>query len=447
MTTSPRARLRAVLADPRLGRILRDAGLTTSAAAVSAVLGIARNGLLARALGLEGYGSLAVIVSSAALVRQILSVRAWEWATVELSKCVTSRDAGRAGAVLRATWAIGAAVGGLASLVVVALGGVLAERVLEAPALAGTLRLYSLALLASVLDEGSLAALRVSGRHRFVSLYTIGASTLRLAVLVPATVFGGGLRAVVLAIIAGQLLPGLWGALAARRALTETVGDTSGGSVRAILREWRAHAKTVATMSATDTIKTLTGEVDPLLIASLRDAAAVAPYRAAYNVVYGVLQLATPLYMVFYPEMTKAAAAGDAAAVARLVRQITWLGGLVAAGAVTTLVLFAPLVTRLLYGPGFERAATDMRLMAPWALVLAVQWANPLFVSAGRPKWTTLMVGAGLVAKVGAMALLIPRFADMGAAAAWMFYALAVVVTALAQKRRALDALPRKEPA
>lgn len=193
----------------------------------------------------------------------------------------------------------------------------------------------------------------------------------------------------------------------------------------------------LAILSATDSVKALTSEADPLIIGYFRSPESVAPYRAAYQIVTGVHQLAVPLYMVFYPEMTKIAARGDAAALRRLVKQTAVFGAVMAVVVGGMLCLAAPLVVRTLYGAEFAAAATDLRIMAWSLLMLMVQWANPLFVSLGRTMWTLIIVSVMLVVKVTLMLLLVPELGHLGAAIAYTACLVSTVPTAVLLARQA----------
>lgn len=417
--------------DPRLKRLLRDAGLNTAATAVSSGLGLVRSALFARTLGVEGFGRIALVLSMVVLGRQIVSVRAWEWTTVEASHALTAEDPRKFGAVLRASWMIGAAVNVTAFIGLMVLARPACGWVLDDLTLAPLVRWAATQLLVSSFDETNLAILRTLGQFRFVAIFTIGSAILRLVVLAPVVLATKDVVPILMAVSAGQALVAAWLLAHTVRACRERFGVWPSGSARSVFRGWRSHARQIAAMSATDTLKTAAVDGDPMLIAALASPAAVGPYRAAFNVINGILSLMTPLYMTLFPEMTRAAAAKDAPTLRLLVRQSTVIGLLLGGAGAAAIALGAPLIIPLLYGPGFEPAVVDLRWMSLALLVLGVQWANPLFVSLRRPWWTLTMIAGGLMFKLACFALLIPTRSHEGAAIGYAANGIAIIVVAL----------------
>lgn len=434
-------RVRHVFRDHAIRRMIRDAGWNTSAQVAGAVLAIVRSALVARFLGVSDFGRLAIVVSTVTLVRQILSMRGWEWTMVHLSRAVVARDAAQAGRIVKASYALGLSVNGLATLAVFFVAPWIAGGVLHEPGLGPLLRLQGLTLVAAWADDSSLAVMRVLSRFGWLAAYTGLASLGRLIAIVPALALGYGLVGVVVATIAAQVVASTWLLVESRRDLRRRFPEGMPGRLADLRGEWGAHARMLLTLSLTDTVKTIGGDSDPLIIGYLASAATVAPYRAAFNVVYGLQQLAVPLYMVFYPEMTKAAAAGDAPGIRRIVRQTTLLGiaeALLAAGALT---VFAPWIILALYGKGFQGAVADLQIMAWTLLILIVQWANPLFVSIGRPSWTLILGAVSTAVKIALLFALVPSLGHLGAALAYLGFVLSMLPTAVFLHRRARPVL------
>jgi O-antigen/teichoic acid export membrane protein len=434
------SQLRHQFQDGTIRRIMRDAGLTTFSALVSAALNLVRSAILARYLGVYDFGRMAIVLAATMLVRQLVSIRAWEWTTVELSRAYIARDRDAAGSAMRASYFLSAAQSVVAFVITVGLAAFFTSALVDEPGLELLLQINAILLLSMWGDDSSFAAMRVLGRFRFLAGYGMYASALRLAALLPVIYYDGRLAAV-LAVTAGtQACCGFTLLMVTRSALRRAFGGPLGGRLGDVLRQWRRHVKMLAVLSATDTVKTLSSETDPLIIGHFRSPEAVAPYRAAFQIVTGVHQLAVPLYMVFYPEMTKIAAKGDAAALRRLVKQTALFGAAVALVIGGALCLAAPLVVRTLYGKAYDAAALDLRVMSWSLLLLMVQWANPLFVSLGRTVWTLLMVGVMLVVKATLMLLLVPHLGHFGAAIAYTACFASAIPTAvlLAQQARPL---------
>jgi O-antigen/teichoic acid export membrane protein len=430
-------RLLARFRDPTIRRIFVDARLTTAASIVSAAIGIVRNALLARYLGVGDFGRLAVISSATLLIRQLVSVRSWEWTQIQMAKAVTSKDREQAGAAMKAGYLLGFTVNVVACVLIVVLGAWLCAEFLEEPALATLLRINALLLLGMWADDASTAGLRVIGRFRWIAGYTVLAPLIRLAAVVPVFVLDLGLSGVIVSQVAIQALISLWLFVSTRHKLVEFFGGPLGGRIIDLIPQFRGHIRLLATLSISDSIKTVATDGDNLIIGAFHSAEAVGPYRAANTIISGLHQLAVPLYMVFYPEMAKAAAAGDRRAVRRLTGQIALFGAACGVVASVALVIAAPWIVDGIYGPEFAAATAPLQIMSWSLLVLGTQWANPLFVSIGRPGWSLIMLLAGMLAKVALLVTLVPGLVHIGAAVGYLGFYVAAIVAAIVLGLRA----------
>jgi O-antigen/teichoic acid export membrane protein len=231
------------------------------------------------------------------------------------------------------------------------------------------------------------------------------------------------------------VLCSVWQFAATRRFLEEAFGGPLGGRLADMRGQWRAHVRTLVILGITDTLKTISTDADNLIIGAFHSPATVGPFRAAQTIVAGLHQLATPLYMVYYPEMSKAVARGEPEAARRLAGQIGLLGLLGGGAAAAMLTIAAPWLVPALYGPGFDAAVPAMQLMAWSLLVIAVGWANPLFVSTGRPALTLIMIAAGVVVKLALLLALVPGLPNLGAAIAFVGSYAAVGVASIVLAR------------
>lgn len=144
---------------------------------------------------------------------------------------------------------------------------------------------------------------------------------------------------------------------------------------------------------------------------------AVAFFGGAEKLMRAVISLLDPISQALYPRMSHLAA-NDRERAARVVRgSLVLLSGLglFLAGAVA---VAAPLLVRVLLGPGYEPVVPVLRVLAVMlpvvavGTVLGIQWALPL----GRDRmFYRLVIGAGVL-NLAAAAWLAPRYGAMGMA-------------------------------
>lgn len=420
-----RGRLRAFRDDAIVRKLVARAGPNTIASLASAVLGMVRSAVLMRALGVVDFGQLAVIVSAGSIVRQLFSVRTWEWTTVELAAAYVRKDPTRLRAVLRTGTALGLGTTVLSVITIAATASLFARTGREGIDLAPMIAVYGLVHLASAFDDVALATLRTAGWFAFLARYQIGAAILRFVLTLPLLVGDSGLWFAVIVMIASQFPSSLWLVVVAKRAFASILPASESTDPMPPLRsEWRKHAATLATMSATDTVRSFAQDADPVILGALSTPTEVGEFKATTTLMMGLHALTQPLYMAFYPELAKAVAANDVGLVRALKRRLTILGFGLGTLAMLGTVFVGPYLLEAIYGDAVASSGIDLRIMGISMLTMATHWANPLFASLGRTIRSTAMIAASLVAKAALLFALVPSLGSTGAAIAFSAYFL-----------------------
>lgn len=173
--------------------------------------------------------------------------------------------------------------------------------------------------------------------------------------------------------------------------------------------------------------------IDQVMIGQLLDDRAVGLYAAAARVseVWSLVPVAVMTALV--PKLVEAHARSVAdyeRRLLQLMRALVWLS----VGYALVISLAAPLIIRLLFGPGFAGAAPVLVLHS-WsaiAVTLGVA-ASSWFVNMGLLRFGLLQAVVGCIVSVAANLLLIPRFGITGAAMAQIVaqFASAVLMNAV----------------
>ncbi len=170
-------------------------------------------------------------------------------------------------------------------------------------------------------------------------------------------------------------------------------------------------------------------QANALLLSALASPATVAVFGGAERIIRAAINLLQPMTQVILPRVSFLQAS-DPAAARRLVLHALWsVGGLGLAMGATAMV-GAPVLVRVILGPGYEAAIPVLRVFALLPILVAVTtvlglyWALPL----GRDR---LMLGSVLLAggtNVALAMVLVPRWSAAGMAAS-AIVAEAVVLT------------------
>ena len=168
------------------------------------------------------------------------------------------------------------------------------------------------------------------------------------------------------------------------------------------------------------------------ILGLLTNNAAVGYYSAAEKLVKAIQGLLTPISQAFYPRFSKMAIDSKIKTL-RWGRKILFLMSGLGLVLSTGLFLGAPMIVRIILGPGYEPSVAVMRILAPLPLligasnVLGVQIMLPF----GHDKaFTSILIGAGLVNIVLAF-LLAPVWQQNGMAVATLIAEMFVTLTML----------------
>ncbi|MET0413414.1 MAG: hypothetical protein ABW217_19050 [Polyangiaceae bacterium] len=391
----------------------------------AALLGLVQVALLSRALGKDAYGGLVLISTAALTVRQLLSVRVWEWTTKDYTHALEHDDANRAAFVLKSGLMTSALINGLAFLLLWAAAPLVEQYFLKGQVDAGLVIAFGGTFVGSFVYDTCFAVLRAAGLFRYLSLQGLVVALARVLVLGFAALSSHALERVVFAYVVFELAAGLWIFGKTSRVFTSRFGAPfwrlTTPSFGAALR----HNKRLLFFgSLLDTLKLATARLDILLLGYLGTPAAVAVYQAAYNFVDGLNRLTTPVSLVTFSELSRSAAHGDGPVFMQTVRRMSFWG--LAAGAILcpTLFVAAPLLVELVYGAQFADAVPVLRALAFTLLWFTVIWMQPAFASAGKAHWGLEVTGISIVLKLGLLAWLVPAYGAFGLALSNAFYYL-----------------------
>jgi O-antigen/teichoic acid export membrane protein len=235
------------------------------------------------------------------------------------------------------------------------------------------------------------------------------ASLLRL-LLVPAILLAG-------AHLLG-LSAGYWAASALTAAALAAWAWRQG--FRPTFRSPRGEARRVyveaAAFAVYSLLASLCFRLDIVLLKGLRPDDEVGRYVAAFRVIEAMLVLPAVLTGALYPVLAKLDGQGDRAAFGRACAEATrWLG-VAGLGAALVIGGAAPLVIRLIAGPGYDGAVVYLRWLLPSFALVCVQCIALIAMNAAgrqRSNIAVMLVGAGV--KVAFNLALIPAYGAIAA--------------------------------
>ncbi len=182
-----------------------------------------------------------------------------------------------------------------------------------------------------------------------------------------------------------------------------------------------------------------------LMLAALATAANVSFFGGAERIIRASVSLLAPLTQAFLPRLSYLSVADPLAARRTIERCLLAIGALGAAFGLTALVA-APLLVRILLGPGYEPAVAVLRTMSPLPALVAVNtvlgfyWAVPF----GHDRGLLWAVVSGMIVNVALALALVPARGAVGMATAVIAAEVFVTISLAAMYLRHRVATPAR---
>ena len=396
-------------------RVARQSLWMNAAFAARLLGGLASVYMTARILGVEGFGSLALISSICALAYGLAGAPAGPTVTTFVTRALAAGRREEAARVFRFSLAfsLGAALAAYAAITALSLaaGGALGippEHRHIAPILA-------LGGLAASANWSALGLLYIADRMGLAALAAAGASLANVALTAAAWAAGGGIMEVAAARAISDAILGfatLGAALAAAPGIGLT-GLTRSASVRVPMDA----ARFLASRAWITGANSLANNLDVILLTRLAGAGGISQ-AGLYGAARRVADIAASA-----TRLTRGAArteysalwhAGRGAELKRVALRATLATMAAALAVFLTLALLRDPIIRFQMGADFAGAGAP--LVALLLGGLAVPTLRALTVAAGRPLPTAISTLAALAAFAAAMATLAPARGALGAA-------------------------------
>jgi O-antigen/teichoic acid export membrane protein len=418
-----------------------QAGRSGIALFVANAFGFLTSVIAARALGPPNFGTVVLAVAAVTSVATFLDLSLEEAVVHHGAVAIARRDGGALRALLRTSFVLDVAVGGVVFVLLLFLAAPLAT-LAGGPALAPILvRLAAVESLAVTANGTTAAALMLSGRPELRAWAMAWTTALRLlSVFVAVHVFGGGMRSVLVAYAigsaVGSVAQGLLAWRVARRRWPITGVPDPRPSLRA-LAGFGFHS------SITTTIIAVRLALVSILLARLAGPAEVGLFAVAMLPLVLADVASAPLRVMTFPEQAMLAARGRLDVLRTAILAYTRFALLIGTLAAVAGWFLIPRLIALLYSSSFSEAIVPARIFLPAAVgTLAVAWSKALPAAVGRPNLRTWVSLVELALSVPLVAILAPSGAT-GAAIAVASVSLLTACAWLVVARRMLAGVAR----
>lgn len=421
-----------MLQNPLFRRVVKNSGYLFSGTGVSAALGMLQGILVARLLGVDGYGVIGVITLFTGVVNNLVSFRMGELVIKYVGEYTEASDERQAAAVfkLAALVEMGASIVAFALLVLLAP---LAARYLAKDAsLTYLFVLYGLVVLANLIAESATGLLQIFDRFRAIAALGLVGNLVTLGLVALVYWLQGGLAGILLAYLIGKAAGALGLTLVA---LLESSQRWGRGWWQAPLQPLRPRLGEIARFAVSTnlsaSVSLITKDSELLWVSLFRGPVETGYYRLALTLTNLVQMPISPLPQATYPELSRQAARGEWREMRSLLLQGSRLaGGYTLAATIFLIFLGRPLIAWL-YTPEFLPAYPALVILLLGYLVAnTFYWRRSALLALGRADFPAKVNLILAVFKLAGILLLVPRYGYLACAALLTgFYWIGSLVT------------------
>ena len=352
-----------------LENVLRNSSWLYATQLISGLLTFVQAVIIARTLGVQAFGVLALVTTYVLLVIQLIDSRIWEAITTFVQRFRSSGANEKAAGVIQVCFLM-EVLTGMVALGVLLVTADWASRVfIHDGSTAPLIRLFALLALVNIPQEASTAILRVSGHFNWIAYQSAGASALKticVAVLCWAAPSVGGLLLVQLAVAAIAVVVLIVMAHAATRGMgLQVLGFNQTRHLKGHLGEL---FQFIFLSNVIATSRIFTSKVDTLILGFYTTPAGAGIYELAKRLVSQTAVLRTPLNQSVFPTISALVARKDFGRLRQLQTRISKLAAVVAVFVSTLGCLAAPTLIRIVFGAKFADSALVFQILI-WQLI------------------------------------------------------------------------------
>ena len=398
------------------GRVLINTGWSSAATPINIGLGIIQFGILARMVGPEGVGRIALFGAICALLGSIFKLNSSETVLVYTTKATVEKDSAQTSHMIRYCYFVDFLTS-LVAFSAVAVSAIFLPHLLNLPPNQKWLQvLFGFSLIFQSTNGISHGLLRFTNRFSWIFYQSCSQSMIKLVVMATLFLCGAGLAEVVFLLVGLSLLDGFslyaLAHLALRRVKTK--------SVKPSVRWWSvpSEIRRFQTLGyGRGILKAVYGYVDILAIGYISTAISVGLFRSAKQLI-GFLNIPTQaLAASLSPEYSRLWFSGDIKRLRRLVLRFSFLLYVVFGILILCMVLLIDPIIRIVLGNAFLSVKEPFLILLLAAMIsMAMIPLNTLQVATGRAGPSTVAGVATVVTQAILLLVLVPEFGISGAA-------------------------------
>lgn len=376
--------------------------------------------VLARILGLEGFGLLTLVIAYVRIFNSLLDVRVWESTVKYVVEFLEKKEHDRALSMIKFSYLIDVSTGFLAFLGSVALAGVASGVLIKSPDGFELVLIFSFSLLLLTANATSMALFRVFDKFRTITLIESCESVFKLILLVAALYLGYGIKGVLFVYVVVSFFKFALAQVLVNRTLREKGLDGWLSSKISLLypriREIMWFLLNTGFTSALTVAQE--GGIAVLILGYFFDAATVSLYRVARSVTKVISKTTEPVYEVIFPRLVSFSTAKLYDRFAELLKYVMASLLKFVIPIFILILLFTEQLIRLIFGEQYLPASNTMKVITVACMFVGTGMATFLTTSLlalGRPGTRTAILFFYIMTYVALLLVLVPLYSHLGA--------------------------------
>ena len=383
--------------------------------------------ILARFLGVDNYGLLALIIAYVDVLNNFFDFRVWETATKYIGTFWTNGEREKTLSMIKLSYIIDIFSGILAFIIAILTAKVACSYLIHSPDAYTLIWIYSLSLLIDTANSTSDAILRVFDRFKRIAFVSSFISLFKLILVVLFLYFGMGINGVLLSFILASFL----GFSIRMWIVSKTLGENQlmswwKSNLRLVKDQWKGIAWFMGNTSFAGTIMMANENfMGVLFLGYFSGKEAAAYYKIAKSFVKLITRIMDPLYEAIYPELVRISTLNALKDFKRLLKYSTKNLMKFTIPTAIVIMIFANPIISFIFGKEYLPASNTLRIITVAVVITQPTfWITPALLAFGRPGLRTTMLLISNASYIALLFLLVPRHSYIGAAFAFLGYAI-----------------------
>lgn len=408
--------------------------------------------VLARVLGVELFGLLALVIAYVRIVSALVDFRVWESVVKYVGEFLEKKESERALSMIKFSYTVDAVAGLLAFGVCLLLAGLANDIFIKSQDGFDLVMIFSLTLVVASVNTTSEALFRVFDRFKTIVFVQSAKAVFKLGSVLAALYLGYGIKGVLVAYVAVSFFEFVLTQVVVNRMLRDKGLHTWLSSKIGLL--FSRMREIIWFLLNTSFNATLTianeGNVAALILGYFFGSGEAGLYKIARSVVKVIYRIVDPLYEVIFPKLVSFSTSNLYDRFAEIIKfSFRSLLKLIIPVLIIVL-LFTEQIINLVFGVQYVPAADTMRVLAVAVLFAGgTFWLTPMLLAIGRPGLRTAVTTFKVLGYVALLFLLVPEYSYLGAGIAYLIvefaHSLAAVYLARKFSRSYLGRFPEAD--